>query len=115
MKNVLIIGAGISGLSAGCYLAMNGYRVKVLEMHALPGGVCASWKRGGYLFDHCLHWVIGSGKGNSMHKLFEELGIPDTVEFYHTDRFRRIRCQGKDITIYTDIDKLRQADRAFPR
>ena len=106
MKNVVIIGAGVSGLSAGCYLAMNGYRVKVLEMHTIPGGVCTSWKRKDYLFEHCLHWVIGSGEGNSMHSLFRELHITDSVEFYHTDRFRRIRCEGRNITIFTDIDKL---------
>lgn len=106
MKSVLIIGGGISGLSAGCYAAMNGYRVKVLEMNHAPGGVCATWKRKEFLFDHCLHWVIGTGKGNSMHRLFEELNIPDTVAFYHTGRFRRIRCEGHDVTIYTDIGKL---------
>lgn len=106
MKKIIIIGAGISGLSAGCYAAMNGYQVEVYEMHSSPGGVCTSWKRKDYLFDHCLHWVIGSNKGNSMYPLFKELCITDTVEFYHTDRFRSIQCEGKDITIYTDIDKL---------
>ncbi|PJB27742.1 hypothetical protein CO111_03690, partial [Candidatus Desantisbacteria bacterium CG_4_9_14_3_um_filter_50_7] len=38
-KKVIIIGAGIAGLSAGCYLAMNGYKVKIFEMHDKPGGL----------------------------------------------------------------------------
>ncbi len=30
-------------------------------MHNLPGGVCTAWKRGGYTFDGCIHWLMGSG------------------------------------------------------
>lgn len=115
MKRIIIIGAGVSGLCAGCYAAMNGFEAEIFEMHTAPGGVCASWKRKDYLFDHCLHWVIGSGEGNSMHPLFEELGITDKVSFYHTDRFRRIKSGDKDVTVYTDIDKLeRELVRNFP-
>ncbi len=39
-KKSIIVGAGISGLSAGCYGRMNGYDTEVFEMHSLPGGVC---------------------------------------------------------------------------
>ena len=42
MKNystdIIIIGAGISGLAAGCYAQMNGYHTNIFEMHNLPGG-----------------------------------------------------------------------------
>lgn len=34
---VNIIGAGISGLSVGCYLQMNGYETEIYEKHSLPG------------------------------------------------------------------------------
>ena len=39
---VLIIGAGVSGLSVGCYLQMNGFDTELFEMHGLPGGVCTA-------------------------------------------------------------------------
>jgi phytoene dehydrogenase-like protein len=38
-KSIIIIGAGIAGLSAGCYGQMNGYRTQIFEMHNKPGGV----------------------------------------------------------------------------
>ena len=45
MENkVNIIGAGIAGLSAGCYLQMNGYDTEIYELHSIPGGLCTSWK-----------------------------------------------------------------------
>ncbi|NMC56517.1 MAG: NAD(P)/FAD-dependent oxidoreductase, partial [Eubacteriaceae bacterium] len=50
-KSVLIIGAGIAGLCAGCYAQMNGYESKIYEMHSLPGGLCTSWNRKNYTID----------------------------------------------------------------
>jgi phytoene dehydrogenase-like protein len=42
---MIIIGAGIAGLAAGCYARVNGYDVRLLEMHDKPGGLCTSWQR----------------------------------------------------------------------
>jgi phytoene dehydrogenase-like protein len=36
-KTIAIVGAGIGGLSAGCYAQINGLRSQIFEMHALPG------------------------------------------------------------------------------
>jgi phytoene dehydrogenase-like protein len=41
-KSLIIIGAGLAGLSAGCYGRMNGYRVQILEQDTRPGGLCTS-------------------------------------------------------------------------
>jgi phytoene dehydrogenase-like protein len=58
-KKVIIIGGGLAGLSAGCYAAMNGYETQIFEHHSVPGGVAASWKRGGYLIDEnsFCYWI----------------------------------------------------------
>ena len=59
-KSILIIGAGIAGLSAGCYGQMNGYSTRIFELNTLPGGLCTSWTRRGFTFDGCIHWLIGT-------------------------------------------------------
>jgi len=46
-KSIIIIGAGLAGLSAGCYAQMNGYHSHIFEHHSKPGGVAAAWKRQG--------------------------------------------------------------------
>ncbi|MCJ7666486.1 MAG: NAD(P)/FAD-dependent oxidoreductase, partial [Actinobacteria bacterium] len=89
-KKIVIIGGGIAGLSTGCYAQLNGYDSEIYEMHTMPGGVCTSWKRGDYLFDHCLHWVLGSNKGTSLYPIFKELGVADNIEFFYTDKFREV-------------------------
>jgi phytoene dehydrogenase-like protein len=54
-NSIIIIGAGFAGLAAGIYARMNGYDTRIFEMHKQPGGLCTSWKRGGYTFDGCIH------------------------------------------------------------
>ena len=61
-KNVIIIGAGIAGLSAGVYAAKAGFKTTILESHIIPGGLSTSWKRKGYLFEGGMHWLTGSSE-----------------------------------------------------
>ena len=44
-KKVVIIGAGVSGLSAGIYALQAGYSVEIYEKNKMPGGECAGWNR----------------------------------------------------------------------
>jgi phytoene desaturase len=50
-KNVIVIGAGIGGISAAIHLAQHGMHVMVLEKNARPGGRCDHIIRDGHTFD----------------------------------------------------------------
>lgn len=50
-KSVIVIGAGIGGITAAIYLARAGFRVTVLEKNARPGGRCDRFDRDGHHFD----------------------------------------------------------------
>ncbi|NLE54692.1 MAG: NAD(P)-binding protein, partial [Lentisphaerae bacterium] len=45
--DVIIIGAGMSGLSAGLRLTYYGKRVRIFERHRLPGGMNSYYLRSG--------------------------------------------------------------------
>ncbi len=106
-KSIAIIGAGIAGLSAGCYARMNGYETTIFELHDKPGGLCTSWKREGYTIDGCLHWLVGSSSNNNMYKYWEELGAAKDWQIVDHEEFMRLRdSHGKDFIVYTDIDRL---------
>ncbi len=108
-KSVIVIGAGIAGLSAGCYAAMNGYQTSIYEMHTSPGGLCTAWKRGGYTIDGCIHWLVGSRPGTQMYGVWEELGAVQGRQFFYADQFQRFEgVDGKAFTIYTDLERLEQ-------
>jgi phytoene dehydrogenase-like protein len=84
-------------------------------MHSIPGGVCTSWKRGEFLFDHCLHWVLGSNTGTQLYPVFKELGISDNIEFHYPEIFRQIILDNKTLSVYTNIDGFeKELLRLFP-
>lgn len=93
-KNIIIVGAGISGLSAGCYAQMNGYTTSVFEMHDIPGGLCTGWQRKGYTFDISMHMLTGSVSG-PIHKMWEELGVMKKFKFHFHDHISQIEGMGK--------------------
>ena len=108
-----IIGAGISGLSAGCYLQMNGFDTEIFEKHSKPGGLCTSWQEGDYTFDGCLQWLLGSNNSNPFYKLWSELIDMDSIEFItHKTRVDLEVRHNADPTgdkvfhLYTDLERL---------
>jgi len=50
-KNILIIGAGMGGLTAATHLARQGFHVTVIEKNSNPGGRCDRISREGHIFD----------------------------------------------------------------
>ena len=48
---VVVVGAGLAGLSAACHLAGQGAEVVVVERADVPGGRAGRFERDGYLFD----------------------------------------------------------------
>jgi phytoene dehydrogenase-like protein len=106
-KKIVIIGAGISGLSAGCYARMNGYDAEIYESHSLPGGLCTSWKKKDYTIDGCLHWLSGSAPSDSFYMLWEELGaVKDRHMYNHEEFYRFSDSDGKTFIAYCDVDRL---------
>ena len=71
--HTIIIGGGITGLTAGAYLAKAGKKVIVIEQNSLPGGYWTSFIRKGIIFDITAHWTIGP---QDVNKALEELNMP---------------------------------------
>lgn len=107
-KKAVVIGGGIAGLSAGCYLQINGFDTEVLEMAPTPGGVTAAWRRDNYLFDGGTNWFPGSGPALNFYPILNELfdfGSHDIIDF---DIFMQIRRENGDVfNVYTDTAKLK--------
>lgn len=108
MKKVIIVGAGIAGLTAGVYAAQSGFEVIIYEHHTIPGGASTSWRRKGYLFEGGMHWLTGSNPSSSLHALWTEIrALNDKVPIYNRDPFFTFEDQGKTVCLYRDLNKLR--------
>jgi len=78
MKNVAIIGAGITGLSCAFYAKKNGNSVKVFEKMDRIGGVMHSVRKNGFIFE--TGPSTGSVSLPEVVELYEDLGIRNLLE-----------------------------------
>jgi phytoene dehydrogenase-like protein len=105
--SVIIIGAGIAGLAAGCHAQMNGYDSQIFELHDLPGGLCTAWDRKGYLIDGCIHYLFGTAPGQPFSQVWEELGMLEgTTIINHDELMRVVDTDGRTFHVYADPDRL---------
>ncbi|NHJ47559.1 MAG: NAD(P)/FAD-dependent oxidoreductase [Asgard group archaeon] len=108
-KKVIIIGAGLAGLSTGCYLQMNGFDTEIFEAHNQPGGCITSWKRKNYLIDGSIHGLVGSSPSHPMYKIWNEIVDMNELQFYDSPVIRGIICKnGKTFFEYSNLDKLQE-------
>ena len=104
MKKVVVVGAGIAGLSAAIYAQRNGFDVTLCEQHSIAGGMCTSWRRSGYLFEGAVHWLSGSNPATSLYQLWKETGaLHDDVQVYYHEVFNSVDWEGQTIYLYRDI------------
>ncbi|NEQ44274.1 MAG: C-3',4' desaturase CrtD [Leptolyngbya sp. SIOISBB] len=75
-KRVVVIGAGIGGLTAAALLAHRGYEVTAFDQAIAPGGCASTFKRRGFTFDVGATQVAGLEAGGIHHEIFQELDVP---------------------------------------
>lgn len=101
--DVIIIGGGMGGLSAGAHLASKGLKVLLLEQHHKVGGCATNFTRGDFTFETALHEMAGGGPGRQdrgLYKLLELCGVGPKVELYEVpDLYRSIYPGGLDVTM----------------
>lgn len=106
-KSIIIIGGGLTGLSAGCYGRMNGYKSRIFEMHRIAGGVATGWKRNGYIIDGAMNWLVGTRQGAPFYEFFEDLGAARVWKIHNHDQYSiSENPEGRAFTLYCDADDL---------
>jgi phytoene dehydrogenase-like protein len=106
-KKIIIIGAGISGLTAGIYLQMNNYQTEIFELHNIPGGVCTAWRKKDYIFDGCLQWLVGSSPETEFHLLWQEVNAFQGVTFVDGNENYKVVEDSQEFTLFYDQAKAK--------
>jgi phytoene dehydrogenase-like protein len=112
--DVVVIGAGIGGLTAAAALGKAGLRVCVLERDKRPGGYLAGFGRSGFRFDTSIHWLNQCGPGGLVRRVFDSFGsgAPETPPLL---RIRRYKSASFDYLLTDNPDDLRdEFIRDFP-
>jgi len=114
--DVIIIGAGMGGLSCGSLLAKEGLKVLICEQSSKPGGYCVNFKRNGFTFAPAVHYLNEFGPNSQMEDAFQTLGLPPEIEFCPQDPQRLIITPHFHLTLSTDIDRFeKDLIRLFPK
>ena len=111
MNKLVVVGSGISGLSAGIYAARSGFDVTIVEQHNIPGGLSTAWSRKGYYFEGGMHWLTGSCPDLPLNRVWKETGaLQDNNPIENRDPlYTLIDENGKKVSIYRYLPKMQEA------
>jgi len=108
--DVIIIGAGVGGLTCGCYLAKNGMHVLIIEKNNKVGGCCSSFIRNGVEFDAGVHSIGSCREEGILGSIFKELDLINEIKLYKKKPSNIILTENNEIsignTLQADIKKL---------
>ena len=114
--DVIIIGAGLGGLTAGAKLAKEGKKVMVLEQHDRPGGCATTFKRRDFTMEVGLHEMDGLHPRDTKNRVFQELGVFDRVKFLEVPEFYRFINDRHDLVVPHDPEQAKSVLKtAFPQ
>jgi len=105
MKNVLIVGAGLGGLTTALRLAKKGYKVDILEKNEQAGGRLNQVKKDGFTFDSGPSFFSMSYE---FKQFADECGIEIPFKFVELDPLYTVNFSGSSKTffLHKDLDKL---------
>jgi len=104
-SDVIVIGAGISGLTCAALLAKSGLKVQLLEQHYQPGGSCGAFRRNGVTFDQgtAMLYGFGSDGSNNPHRyIMSELEEP--IEVIKHDMLYCLKYDHTPIHFHADMN-----------
>jgi len=112
--DVVIIGSGVGGLTAGALLSKAGLTVCILEKEPHPGGYLAGFCRKDFRFDTAIHWLNQYSKEGMVCRLFNALGN-DYPKAITQQRIRRFKGDDYEYLLTNKPDDLKeQWKKEFP-
>jgi phytoene dehydrogenase-like protein len=107
-KRVIVIGAGIGGITAAIHLARHGFQVSVVEKNSHPGGRCDRISHENHHFDTgptlmvmpLLYESEFSALGTCMHEVLDLQRVDPTYQLIFDD--------GSQLALTSDLNSLQE-------
>lgn len=116
MKNIVIIGGGLGGLSAGALLSQDGYQVTLIEQHNILGGCATTFNRKDFICEVGLHEMDGVYSNPEIQKIFERLDVYNNIEFLKAPEFFKTTIKNDSFIMPDGIDNAIEAlSKKFPK
>ncbi|MDH5367695.1 MAG: NAD(P)/FAD-dependent oxidoreductase [Cyclobacteriaceae bacterium] len=105
--DVVIIGAGISGLTSSALFRRAGLSCCIIEMNNTPGGSIQGFNRLSYRFDSAIHWINNCGPTGLVTRIFKLIGS-DYPKSKEQKRIRRFISDDFDYLITNNPDEIKE-------
>ncbi len=114
-NDVIVIGAGLGGLTCALELARQGMRVCVVEQHRAAGGYAHAFRRRGYHFDVSLHNIGSLGQGDLLQGILETLGVYKRLRPHRRETLFTADYPGKSLVLPNGEEELlEEFQKYFP-
>ncbi|MCX6199061.1 MAG: NAD(P)/FAD-dependent oxidoreductase [Bacteroidetes bacterium] len=104
--DIVVIGAGMGGLTAAATLSRAGYSVVVLDAANQAGGYLAGFHRNRFRFDTAVHWLNQCNPGGIINTVFETIGT-DYPKVTQQKRIKRFAGDHHDYLLTDNPDELK--------
>ena len=113
--DTIVIGGGLSGLTAASLLAKKGLRVAVIEKSDQPGGCCGIFRRGDATFDQGSAMLYGFGEhGFNAHRFVMNC-LEEPIDVLKHELLYIVNYEGHRVRFYSDVDRFAdELARIFP-
>lgn len=104
--DVIVVGAGLGGMTAASLLANRGLSVLMVEQQNKPGGSCTSFKREDHVFDVGTAMLYGFGEKGFRPFRFILNELEEPIEVVAHTTLARMTFEGHPIIFWPDIDRF---------
>lgn len=104
--DVIVIGGGLSGLTAASLLAKRGQKVLVVDKSHHPGGSCGIFKRDGVIFDQGSAMLYGFGEAGFNAHRFVMNCLEEPINIIRHDLLYCVNYQEHRIKFWPDVDRF---------
>ncbi len=108
--DVIIIGAGMAGLTCGCLLANKGLNVLMIERNQKVGGCCTSFEKDGFSFDLSVQSLGECQEGGRVWRILKQLNLSDQIHFIPLEPAREYHFPDRKVSqssrLETHIENL---------
>ena len=113
--DVIVIGGGLSGLTAASLLAKRQLKVAVIDKNYNPGGSCGIFKRGSVTFDQGSAMLYGFGESGFNAHRFVFNCLEEPIDIIRHDLLYCVNYKDQRIFFWSDVEKFAdELAKVFP-
>ncbi len=113
--DVIIIGAGVGGLTCGSLLSQKGLKILMVEKNKKVGGCCSSFEKEGFSFDLSVQSLGECQRGGRVWKLLERLDLLDQIQFIPLEPAREYYFPEQRVLQSSNLEShIENLSRLFP-